>query len=220
MTSTDERVNFEINGTNLLLRDINVYCTTKANHRSIIEQMKNLAINNNTAGASIYDLGSIMQSSTMGELTTVLKATEKKANDIRQEEAANNQQMQQAQIEAGLKDKQMQLDHDSLEKEKDRRRDILVAEIKASGFGAMQDINENSQSDYLDALSQIQSSEQFQEVMSLDRTKENNKIINNSQKIAIDKEKLSAQIQMKQMDVQIAKENKNKFDKPIPKKKK
>ena len=220
MTSTDERVNFEINGTNLLLRDINVYCTTKANHRSIIEQMKNLAINNNTAGASIYDLGSIMQSSTMGELTTVLKATEKKANDIRQEEAANSQQMQQAQIEAGLKDKQMQLDHESLEKEKDRRRDILVAEIKAAGFGAMQDINANFQSDYLDTLSQIQSSDQFQEVMSLDRTKENNKIINNSQKIAIDKEKLSAQIQMKQMDVQIAKENKNKFDKPTSKKKK
>lgn len=220
MTSADERVNFEINGTTLLLRDINVYCTTKANHRAIIEKMKNLAINNNTAGASIYDLGTIMQSNTMGELTTVLKATEKKTNDIRQEEANNAQQMQQAQIEAAVKDKQMQLDHESLEKEKDRRRDILVAEIKAAGFGAMQDINANAQSDYLDALGQIQASEQFQDTMSLDRTKENNKIINNNQKIAVEKEKLSAQMQMKQMDVQIAKENKNKFDKPAPKKKK
>ena len=33
MTSNDERVNFEINGDDLLLRDINVYCSTKANHR-------------------------------------------------------------------------------------------------------------------------------------------------------------------------------------------
>lgn len=220
MTSTDERVNFEINGTDLLLRDINVYCTTKANHRAIIEKMKNLAIENNTSGASIYDLGTIMQASTMGELTNVLKATEKKASDIRQEEASTAQQMQQAQIEANIKDKQMMLDHESLEKEKDRRRDILVAEIKAAGFGAMQDINANSQSDYLDALGQIQASEQFQETMSLDRTKETNKIINNNQKIAIEKEKMSNQLQMKQMDLQIAKENKNKFDKTTPKKKK
>jgi hypothetical protein len=212
LTSTDERVNFEINGTSLLLRDINVYTTTKANHRAIIEQMKNLAISNNTSGASIYDLGNIIQSSTIGELTTVLKATEKKANNIRQEEAANAQQMQQAQIEATLKDKQMQLDHESMEKEKDRRRDLLVAEIKAAGFGAMQDINANSQSDYLDALEKIQSTEQFQDAMSLNRTKENNKIINNNQKIAIEKEKISAQMQMKQMDVQIAKENQTKSE--------
>ena len=53
LTSTDEKVNFEINGTDLLLRDINVYCTTNANIRSVIENMKKLALNNNTAGASI-----------------------------------------------------------------------------------------------------------------------------------------------------------------------
>lgn len=220
MSSADEKVNFEINGTDILLRDINVYATTKANHRSIIEQMKKLAINNNTAGASIYDLGTIMQANTMGELTSVLKATEKKANDIRQEEGANAQNMQQQAIEAAAADKKMQLDHESLEKEKDRRRDILVAEIKAAGFGSMKDIDQNQQSDYLDALAQIQGSEQFQETMSLDRMKEGNRVIADSQKQSIEKDKISAALQMKQMDVQIAKENKNKFDKKSPAKKK
>jgi len=220
LTSNDERVNFEINGTDILLRDLNVYCTTKANYRAIIEKMKNLAISNNTAGASIYDLGTIMTANTMGELNIVLKATETKMNNIRQEEAANQQQMQQESIQAQVNDRKMQQDYESLEKEKDRRRDVLVAEIKAAGYGAMQDIDQNLQSDYLDALGQIQATEQFQDTMSLDRSKEANKVLNNDQKIAVEKEKMSNQMQMKQMDVQIAKENKNQYSPGVKKSKK
>ncbi len=80
MTTLDEKVNFEINGTDLLLRDINVFCTTKANHRAMVEQMKQLALSNNTSGASIYDLGNIMTAESMAELTHSLKKIEDKAN--------------------------------------------------------------------------------------------------------------------------------------------
>lgn len=220
MTSNDEKVNFEINGTDLLLRDLNVYCTTKANHRAIIEQMKQLAINNNTSGASIYDLGNIMQANTLGELGHVLKQTEAKTNAIRQEDNQHQQQMQQDQLAAAAQDKKMQMDYESMEKEKDRRRDLLVAEIKSAGFGAMQDINKNNQSDYMDALGQIQQSSEFQETMNMHRVKEDNKVMNNNQKIDLAKQKLSAEMEMKQMDVQIAKENKNKFDNKSNSKKK
>ena len=213
LTSTDEKVNFEINGTDLLLRDINVYCTTNANIRSVIENMKKLALNNNTAGASIYDLGNIMQAESLGELTTILKQTEEKANNQRQEEQNHAQELQQEQIEAAINEKKMQLDHDSMEKEKDRRRDLLVAEIKSAGFGAMQDLNSNQQSDYLDALGQIQASDEFQETMSLHRVKEDNKVNNNNQKISLAKEKMMNDVRIKEMDLQIAKENKNKYDK-------
>jgi len=213
LTSTDEKVNFEINGTDLLLRDINVYCTTNANIRSVIENMKKLALNNNTAGASIYDLGNIMQAESLGELTTILKQTEEKANNQRQEEQNHAQELQQQQIEAAINEKKMQLDHDSMEKEKDRRRDLLVAEIKSAGFGAMQDLNSNQQSDYLDALGQIQASDEFQETMSLHRIKEDNKVNNNNQKISLAKEKMMNDVRIKEMDLQIAKENKNKYDK-------
>ena len=79
MTSNDERVNFEINGTDLLLRDINVYCSTKANHRKILEQMRQLAASNNTSGASIYDLGEIVQADSLATLNTTLKGIEDKA---------------------------------------------------------------------------------------------------------------------------------------------
>jgi hypothetical protein len=212
MSSTDEKVNFEMNGTDLLLRDINIYCTTKANQRAILEQMKNLAVSNNTAGASIYDLGNIMQTESLGELTNSLKAIERKATEQRQEQMQHEQEMQQQEMQTRIQEKQLELDSRMQEAEKDRRKDILVAEIKSAGFGAMQDINENKQSDYMDSLAQIQKSAQFQDTMNLQSSKESNRMTNDREKAQIEREKMQADMRMKQMDMDIARENKNKFD--------
>ena len=211
-----------MNGKDLLLRDLNIFATTKANQRAILEQMKQLAFTNNTAGASIYDLGTVMQAESMGELTNSLKGIDRKTAAIRQEEQQHQQQMQEQEMQTRLQEKQMQLDHDMQEKEKDRRKDILVAEIKSAGYGAMQDINQNMQSDYLDALGQIQQSEQFQETMNLQQTKESNRQVIDREKAQLEREKLQAQMSMKQTDLDIARENKNKYDvkKKEPKKKK
>ena len=77
----------------------------------------------------------------------------------------------------------------------------------------MEDINANQQSDYLDALGQIQKSEQFQETMSLQNSKETNRMTNDREKAQIEREKMQTQIKLKQTDLEIARENKNKFDK-------
>jgi hypothetical protein len=212
MTSADEKVNFEMNGTDLLLRDINIFCTTKANQRAILEQMKQLALSNNTSGATIYDLGEIMQSESLGELSNSLKAVERKTNNLKQQEQQHQQQMQEQEMQTRLQEKQMQLDHDMQEAEKDRRKDILIAEIKSAGYGAMQDINQNMQSDYMDALGQIKKSQEFQESMNLQNTKEYNRTTNDREKNQLEREKLQAQLNMKQTDLEIARENKNQFD--------
>ena len=82
ITSAAEKTNFSINGTKLLMRDLNVFCTTKMNSRAVMEQLKQLALNNNTTGASIYDLGNIIKSESIAELTNVLKASEEKLSLI------------------------------------------------------------------------------------------------------------------------------------------
>lgn len=212
MTSADEKVNFEMNGTDLLLRDINIFCTTKANQRAILEQMKQLAFSNNTAGASIYDLGNIIQTESMGELTNTLKNIEKKTNEIKAQEQQHQRELQEQEMQTRLQEKQLELDSKMQENEKDRRKDILIAEIKSAGYGSMQDINQNQQSDYMDALNQIQKSEQFQESMNLQNSKENNRTQNDREKAQIEREKMQADLRMKQMDLDIARENKNKFD--------
>lgn len=212
ITSNEEKVNFQMNGTELMARDINVYATTRANHRAVLERMKELVVENNTTGATIYDLGTIMQAESLSEVNHVLKATEAKTKAQRQKEMEHEEKLKQMDVQQKLEEKKMQLDHETLEKEKDRRKDLLVAEIKASGYGAMQDINANAQSDFMDQMQVIKSSEEFQQTMNFEQGKESTKTRIAAEKNQLAKEKLQAQVAMKNMDLQIAKENKNQFD--------
>jgi hypothetical protein len=218
MTADDERTNFELNGTDLLLADLNVYCQTSASQRTILEQLKQLFMTNNTTGASIYDLGKIMQSESIGTLNNALKVIEKKADEQRQQQAQHEKEMQEAEIQAKKQEQQMEFDHESREKEKDRRARLLEAEIKSAGYGAMQDVNQNQQSDYMDALKQVQSSEQYKETMNFNREKESSKNSLAQQKLDIEKEKLMAEQRNKQIEFAIARENKNKYDQKKPNK--
>jgi hypothetical protein len=227
ITNTEEKVNFEMNGTDLLLRDLNLFCTTKANQRSILEQMKQMVVGNNTTGATIFDLGNVMQAESLAEVNHVLKETDRKAQAQRQEQMQHEQQMAEQANQTRLQEKQMELDADALKEENRNRTTLLAAEIKAAGFGAMQDINQNKQSDYSDELTKIQSSNEFQQTMSFEQQKERSKTINGADKNSIAREKMQTQLAMKQMDMNIAQENKNQFDlkkraqeknKPKPKK--
>jgi hypothetical protein len=184
--------------------------------------MKQLAIGNNTTGASIYDLGNLMQAESLAELNTVLKATEKKATGQRQEEAQNQEKLKQMESEGRIKELQMQMDHDDMTQEKNIRKDILVAEIRAAAMAGAVDLNANAQSDYLDALSQIQSTDEFGQVMAFDQEKEASKQSITADKHAIDREKIAAQKEIAATNLRIARENKNKFDtkKRLDKKKK
>jgi hypothetical protein len=211
-TTNEDKVNFEINGVDLLLRDLNIFCSTTANHRSVLEQLKQLAISNNTTGASIYDLGRVIQSQSISELNSVMKTAEEKMQQQQQQEQEHQQKLQEQEIQARAAEEQAKRDHTAAEKEKDRRKDILVAEIRAAGYGAMQDKDENQQSDYLDYMDKLQESERFQESTSLQRDKMTNDTMLKTEKLQIEREKLQAQREVAEKQLQIAKENKNKWD--------
>ena len=213
MTSADETVNFQINGTDLLMRDLNIFCSTTANHRAILEQLKSMSLNNNTTGASIYDLGRVVQSDSIAELNSVLKSAEQKTNDIKQQEMQNQQQMQQQMIQSQAEQQKLKLDHEAMEAEKNRQRDILVAEIRAAGMGSMVDLNQNMQSDFTDAMKEIRGEEQYQAQMSLQRQKEANRNSLAAQKNDIERQKLQVQQDIADKQLQIARENKNRYDK-------
>lgn len=217
-TTNDERVFFQMNGTELLLRDIHVYCSTKANHRAIMEQMKQLAVSNNTSGASIYDLGNIIQSDSMGSLNNVLKSIETKQRQEQQARMEHDEKMKDKEIQASAQEKQLERDYDAREAEKRDRKDILIAEIKSAGYGAMQDLNQNQQSDYLDALDKIQATNEYEHATNLQREKQFDQKIQNSEKNSIEREKIAASKEGKQIDLEIARENKNQFDVPPRKK--
>jgi hypothetical protein len=214
ITGKDEKVNFEVNGTELLLRDLNIFCTTKTNSRAIMEQLKQVALNNNTTGASIYDLGNVIKSESIAELTGVLKAAEEKTMAQKQAELQQQQQMQQEMLESQERQKQMDLEFRSQENELNRQKDITVAEIRAAGYGSMVDLNKNQQSDFQDALEGIRNEQRYQDQMNVKREQLLTQKEQGSSKLQIEREKLQTQKEIAEKQLQIARENKNKYDKP------
>jgi len=219
ITGADEKVNFQLNGTDLLLRDINIFCTTKTNSRAVMEQLKSLALNNNTTGASIYDLGNVIKSESIAELTSVLKQAEEKTNAQKQSEMQQQQEMQQQMLESQERQRQADMQFKAEQADLDRQTNITIAEIKGAGYGSAVDINENKRSDYQDALEGIRNEQRYQDQMNLKRETELSKKDFNSQKLNLDREKLLTQKQIADKQLQIAKENKNKYDVSSKKKK-
>jgi len=219
LTNKEEKVNFEIEGTDMLLRELNIFCTTTANHRAVLEQLKQLAMNNNTTGASIYDLGQIIQSDSVAELSHVLKDSQDKQEKQKQEEMQQQQQMQQQQAQSQQQLQQSKLDADAEEAEKERQKDILIAEIRAAGYGSMVDLDKNNQNDYRDEMADIRKSEQYTQQTNIQRQKLSDDMVKHSQKMTIEEQRIQAQKEIADKQLQIARENKNKYDVQSPPKK-
>jgi len=214
LTAMHERINFEINGTDLMLRDVNVYASTKSGGRAVLEKLRQLAISNNTAGASIFDLGNMIKADSLAEMTETMKAAERKVQEEADKNRQSQQEMQEQQIAAQEKEKQLAQDFEAMQNEKDRRNNLLMAEIKAAGFGSMVDINENKESDYVDAMKEIKETERYQEASGLQREKENNRTNQHREKMSLEREKINVARQSSQDKLAIARENKNRFDNP------
>lgn len=212
MTSLDEKINFELFGSDLLMRDFNVYCTTKTNQRMLLDQLKNLAVNNNTTGASIYDLGNIIKSDSTAELDEALKAVEQKMLNQRQQEMAHQQQLEAQQQESEQILMREQQDREDKREAARNQKDILVAEIRAAGYAGMKDFNNNQQSDYLDALEQIRRQQEYQDSINLKKDQEINKKQLARDQMALKREELLSRERVADKQLQVAKENKNKYD--------
>jgi hypothetical protein len=212
ITTEAEKVNFVINGTDLLLRDFNIFATTKTNHRAILDQLKQLAVSNNTTGASIFDLGNIIKADSIAEVTDILKNAEQKQTAIREQEMQTQKQMSDDAIKAGLQKEQMKLEFDATQKEKDRQTQVLVAEIRAAGYGASQDIDQNMMSDYRDAMKDIKESTQYQEQMNFKREQAAMANSTARKKLDVEESRLATQRDIANTNLEIARENKNKYD--------
>ena len=212
ITNTEETKNFEMNGTDLLMRDLNIFCTTKANHRAVLEQLKQLAIQNNTSGASIFDLGNIIKSESIAEVDSILKKSDERTQQQKQAEMQQQQQMQEQMLQARAEEARMKMEFEASENQKDRESRIVEAQIRSAGYGSMQDINQNMQSDYADMLGQIQKSEEYKDSMNLQREKEMSRGMQHDDKLNLEREKLQVQKQISDNQLAIAMENTNKFD--------
>lgn len=212
ITSKEERVNFEINGTSLLLRDLNVYSVSTATNRNVVEELRKLLITNNTAGGTIYQLGNLLTADSLGEMNSILKSIETKTDQQKQQEYQQEQQIEKQRSDATLTERKLELEHEEREAELNRRNELLIAQIRAAGYSGSVDLDANGQNDYLDNLKVIQNNQQFQDSIGFEREKENNRLAASQDKALLEKEKLNTQLRSKQMDLEISRENQTKAE--------
>ena len=221
MTSEAEKVNFTINGKDLLLRDFNVFATTKTNHRETLEQLKQMALQNNTTGASIYDLGNVIKSNSIAEVSDILKDAETKTQQQKEAEMQQQQKMQEQQLQAQQQEATAQRQFEQSQNEAEIQKVITVAEIRAAGYGAQSDVNQNMESDFTDAMKDMRQRDEYREQMNFKKEQASSDNANKRAKMDIDREKLNTQREIADKNLQIARENKNKYDvKPKKKDKK
>jgi hypothetical protein len=212
ISSEAEKVNFQMNGTDLLLRDFNVFCTTKTNHRAILDQLKQMAMTNNTTGATIYDLGNIVKAESIAEVSDILKEAEAKQQQQQQQQQKQQQDMQSQQLQAQAQEKQAERDFQANENEKERQKDIMVAEIRGASFSGQVDMDQNQQGDFKDAMQDIRKRDEYRDQMNFKREESAQRNATDQAKMGIEREKLATQRDIANKNLEIARENKNKYD--------
>jgi hypothetical protein len=212
ITTEAEKVNFIINGTDLLLRDFNVFVTSKTNHRAVLEQLKQMALTNNTTGASIYELGNIIKSDNIAEVSDILKDAEQKMIQQRTQEMQQQREMQEAQLQQQAEEARMKLEVEQRDAELERQKDITIAEIRSAGYAAQSDINQNLVSDYRESMKDIQESTRYREQMNIKRDEMATRNTVERSKADVQKQKIAADLQIANTNLEIARENKNKYD--------
>jgi hypothetical protein len=160
-----------------------------------------------------------MKAESISEVTHILKSAEEKQQAQRQQEMQQQQAMQEQALQAKNQETMMKMQFESEENEKNRQNDIVIAEIRAAGYGAAVDVNQNQMSDYQDAMKDIRKSEEFQQQMDLKKESAATQKAVNMDKMAIEREKLASQREIANKQLEIARTNKNKYDKPDNKKK-
>lgn len=212
ITGMDEKVNFEINGTDLLLRDLNVFVSTKINQKQLMQEIKSLALNNNTSGATVYDLGDILKSDSMAELDHVMKEVEKKAMKSKEAEHQKQLEIQQQQIDAAKEARAIEVQHEDSQSQLERDKDVRVAEIRAASATGLVDINKNEKSDYIDTLNYLDKKAARDQKTTIEKERNIDKKVSEGKQINLKREDMRSKEKISKDKLAIAKQNKNKYD--------
>lgn len=207
MNTKEEMIWFQIEEDKLLLRDYRIYAMSRANVKAVLEKLKDMAMQNNTAGGSLSEIAQIITLNSPAEIIAKLK----EADDNRQQQVEQQQQhelqaqQEQQQFMEQEADKQRQ--NDDYWKEREIQRDIYVAEIKAMGYPNQDDKDSNGIADVLEVdkfLHQqgIDSQDILLKQQKMDHDKQTNQ-----DKMKMDDKKIQAEKYKADTDLKIAKEN-------------
>lgn len=216
-----EQAFIRVNSQDITLRDLQVFVTTRAEDQKAFEELKQLAQPMLQNGATPYEISVLYTTNSIRQMKQIFKSLKEKLEQMQQQEQQIKQQQveqqqamfQHEQEQAAIQD-QLDKEFEAGQNELDRLNKKEIALIAAaakerSAFKPVPDAGDEdmvlaaktsqeslvSDRDYQLKLSQIQQ-----------KAKESNDYISMElRKIALDREKLQAQLQMKRMDIKAKK---------------
>lgn len=207
ITDADEKAFFEIDGTELMGRDINCKSKTSVNARAIMAKIEQMLIQD-SSGIDVFDKIKAVQVPVLSQLNNVITQLQNKVQQ--QEEAKQQAEQQQAQAD---QEHEMQLLQEkqqwqSQENDKDREEKRYVAELNAAAKATNGTADAASaEGAYQDATKQLQQTQMHNDKIDLERQKEQNKTGIEKEKIDLGKSKLQEESKRTASDVQVARIN-------------
>jgi hypothetical protein len=202
-TEEGENIMFEIEGYKLLPRDIQVYTNFRPYTKVILDSMKSLAIENNTTGATIYDLLKIVAMDTPSQVLESAQVSVQKFQEQEQQKRQHEQEMLDKQLEAQKAEKESDREFVASEKAKDREASYAEKVVGAMGFANESDLDANKIPDVLEVDKFNASISQFEAKLQLEKQKANNQSDNELRKyISGERDRVSRErIANKQIDI-------------------
>lgn len=199
----DEDIIYELpDSLDLFPRDIDVYCTTSFERKELKNKLEQLALENNTTGASIYDLGRMFSLDTPSEILDAMQESELKFQKQQEQEAKYKSDLDQQQAENAMKERQMEMQFEAEEKQKDREARITEAEIRAA-----QVPKPGGDDQYLERLDSIRTQQEYKDTMDFKREQESNKTSMAQDQMGLKRDELQTRREVAEKQLQIAREN-------------
>lgn len=212
-TNTDgENILFEIEGKELLLPDLKLFCQSSAATKALVEKMQNMAMQINTVGAEMSDYMKIFNTQSPSKIIEQLEKAENKRREEAQNKQDHDMQMMQEQQKLVAQERQKELDHEDYWNERELQTKVLVAEIQELG-GIQTDADANKQLDSLENLKEFNKQQNFDKTLNAKMAMDQHKMGMDKKNQLLQEKTLATRNAIEEKKVQVARINKNRFDK-------
>jgi len=213
LNSDDQNVFFEIEGYRLLMADFRVYARSTADIKATVEQLRKLAVENNTAGGSLYEIAQMLTMQSPAEIMSKLREADEKRQQQAQAQNDHEMMLQQQQQQFLEKEEEKKGARQDYWEAKKLETEILVAQIRASQSKS-NDVNGNGVPDPLEALDILEQQKvnaaailNNQQKLDLDEKQHNDNINLQREKLQVERDKMASDQKIEAMK---AKAQKNK----------
>jgi hypothetical protein len=212
-------------------KKVGIYVVEGAKSQEMLQSLKQLAMQDNTLGADAYEKALILASNSQSGILNSLKKKSDERSEQQNKQYESQQEMQNVQLQAVKEQQIAQQEFEANQNQLDRETEIIVAQIKSIGYSSEPDSNSNSQFDVVELEKLYQKDKIDSAKLDIERQKNKDNVGSQREQLIMKQQELNSKTQqnkyqydaklkdienklkLKEMDLKIAKSNKNKYDK-------